>query len=346
MSMRNLLKGFKKPHNQTFEESIISPTYGKFVASPFERGFGTTIGNTLRRVLLSSIQGWAPTSFILSYKTSAGLMHQITNEFEKIPVIVEDTAEFIANIKGLAVIVDQADSSNLTLTYHFSGSQDQTIIGEHFIQGPVRVFNADRHIMTLTPDAEIELEMTFGFGRGYIPAEEHEKNIEVKNVIAVDSLFTPVTKVNYTIENVRFGHRTDYEKLIIEIWTNGTVSPEIAIGEAARIANEHFSIFYGESEQTVALDMSEDEAMLKEVLNTKVSELELSVRSNNCLKNAGIVKLGELIRHTEDEINKTRNFGKKSLEEIRMKLAERGLRFGMTENQEIIRAIKANKANK
>lgn len=346
MATRNLLKGFRKPKNQTFEETVISPTYGKFVASPFERGFGTTIGNTLRRVLLSSIQGWAATSLMLSYRNAAGQMHQITNEFEKIPCMVEDTAEMIANIKGLAIDVDQDDLQSLTLNLTFDGSQKEIIRGEDFSQGPVRIFNVDRHIMTLTPDAYIEMELNIAFGRGYVPAEEHEKNIEVKNVIAIDSIYTPVTKVSYNVESVRIGHRADYEKLIIEVWTNGTISPEVAIGEAARIANEHFSIFYGESDQTIALDISEDEALLKEVLNTKVSDLELSVRSSNCLKNAGITKLGELIRHTEEEINKTRNFGKKSLEEIKSKLEERGLRFGMTENSEIIRAIKARKSEK
>lgn len=346
MATRNLLKGFRKPKNQTFEETVISPTYGKFVASPFERGFGTTIGNTLRRVLLSSIQGWAATSVMLSYRNASGQMHQITNEFEKIPCMVEDTAEMIANIKGLAIDVDQDDLQSVTLNLTFDGSQKEIIRGEDFSQGPVRIFNVDRHIMTLTPDAYIEMELNIAFGRGYVPAEEHEKNIEVKNVIAIDSIFTPVTKVSYNVESVRIGHRADYEKLIIEVWTNGTISPEVAIGEAARIANEHFSIFYGESDQTIALDISEDEALLKEVLNTKVSDLELSVRSSNCLKNAGITKLGELIRHTEEEINKTRNFGKKSLEEIKSKLEERGLRFGMTENSEIIRAIKARKSEK
>ncbi len=343
MATRNLLKGFKKPKNQTFEESIISPTYGKFVASPFERGFGTTIGNTLRRVLLSTIQGWAPTSMMLSYRNSSGQMHQITNEFEKIPCLLEDTVELIANIKGLAFSVDQDDLQKITLNYTFDGSQNEKITGEHFSQGPVKVFNVDRHVMTLTPDAKIELELNLAFGRGYVPAEEHEKDIEIKNVIAIDSIFTPVTKVSYNVESVRIGHRADYEKLNIEVWTNGTVSPEVAIGEAARIANEHFSIFYGESEQTMTLDISEDEALLKEVLNMKVTELELSVRSSNCLKNANITKVGELIRHTEEEINKTRNFGKKSLEEIKEKLAKMGLRFGMTENQEIIRAIKASR---
>lgn len=342
MATRNLLKGFKKPRNQTFEESVISPTYGKFVASPFERGFGTTIGNTLRRVLLSTIQGWAPTSMMLSYGDSSGRMHQITNEFEKIPCIVEDTVELIANIKGLAFSVEQDELQQVSVNYSFDGSQNENVTGKDFIKGPVKVFNVDRHVMTLTRDAKIELEINFAFGRGYVPAEEHERDIEIKNVIAIDSIFTPVTKVSYSIENVRIGHRADYEKLIIEVWTNGTLSPEIAIGEAARIANEHFSIFYGESDQTLTLDISEDEALLKELLNMKVSDLELSVRSANCLRNANITKLGELIRLTEDELTKTRNFGKKSLEEIKEKLGKMGLRLGMTENQEILRAVKSN----
>lgn len=344
MATRNLLKGFKKPKNQTFEECVISPTYGKFVASPFERGFGTTIGNTLRRVLLSSIPGWAPVALQISYRQANGLMHQLTNEFENIPCVIEDTSEIIANIKALAVEVIQEDLGQFTLSYSFDGSKKERITGEDFTQGPVRIYNTERHVMTLAPDGYVEMEVWFDFGRGYVSCEENEKAIELKNVIAIDSLFTPVTKVSYSVENVRIGPRADYEKLIIEVWTNGTISPEKAIGEAAIIANEHFSIFYGESDVSTGTDISEDEQLLKEVLNTKVTDLELSVRSNNCLRNAGITRLGDLIRHTEEEIVRTRNFGKKSLEEIKAKLAERGLRLGMTENQEIIKALKAHKA--
>ncbi len=342
MSQRNLLKGFKKPKSLTFEQCTVSPTYGKFVASPFERGFGTTVGNTLRRVLLSSIQGWAASALRISYKTPQGSQHQITSEFEKIPFTVEDTSEIIANFKGLFIQLPE-EMETTTVIINFEGSKKEKITGADFEGNSVTILNPEKHLFTLTPDGSVEVEMQIDLGRGYVPAEDHEKNIDIQDTIAIDSLFSPVLKVSYFIEGFRVGQRADYEKLTIEIWTNGAVNPENALAEAAKITKEHFSIFINFNEAVVRGDdeISEDEQLLKNLLNTDVEELELSVRSSNCLKNANIKKIGELIRHTEDEIVKTRNFGKKSLEEIVSKLKERNLSLGMTDNQTIIHALKA-----
>lgn len=347
MARKNLLKGFKRPKGLHFEQSDLQPNYGKFIAYPFERGYGHTIGNTLRRILLSSIQGYAVSGIRITSFREDGTPHLLSSEFESIPEVVEDTPVVLANLKSLQIRLDEELESTVILV-ELKGSDKGTISGSDLSVSDVEILNGDLHIATLSPKAHLELELQIDLGRGYVPAETHEKNIEIANTIAVDSIYSPIKKVKYTVEDTRVGQRADYDKLNLEIWTDGTLSPENALAEAAKIAKDHFSIFINFNEDDVAGDdeISEDEVTVKALLNTPVEDLELSVRSSNCLKNANIKTIGELIRKSEEDIAKTRNFGKKSLEEIKLKLKDRNLTFGMTDPSQIIQALKLTKQDK
>lgn len=347
MARKNLLKGFKRPKGLHFEQSDLNPHYGKFIAYPFERGYGHTIGNTLRRILLSSIQGYAVSGIRITSFKDDGTPHILSSEFESIPEVVEDTPVVLANLKNLQLKVSE-DLESTVILVEAKGKEKQTVTGQDLCVGGVEVINNDIHIATLSPNAHVEFEIQIDLGRGYVPAEVHEKNIEVTNTIAVDSIYSPIKKVKYAVEDTRVGQRADYDKLILEIWTDGTISPENALAEAAKIAKDHFSIFINFNEDDVAGDdeISEDEVAVKALLNTPVEDLELSVRSSNCLKNANIKTIGELIRKSEEDIAKTRNFGKKSLEEIKQKLKERNLTFGMIDTAQIIQAMKLAQQNK
>jgi len=347
MARKNLLKGFKRPKGLHFEQSDLQANYGKFIAYPFERGYGHTIGNTLRRILLSSIQGYAVSGIRITSFRDDGTPHLLSSEFESIPEVVEDTPVVLANLKNLQISVDDELESTVILV-EVKGKEKGAITGADLCVSGVEIINKDLHIATLSPNAHIELELQIDLGRGYVPAEVHEKNIEITNTIAVDSIYSPIKKVKYSVEDTRVGQRADYDKLNLEIWTDGTLSPENALAEAAKIAKDHFSIFINFNEDDVAGDdeISEDEVTVKALLNTPVEDLELSVRSSNCLKNANIKTIGELIRKSEEDIAKTRNFGKKSLEEIKLKLKDRNLIFGMTDTSQIIQALKLTKQDK
>lgn len=347
MARKNLLKGFKRPKGLHFEQSDLQANYGKFIAYPFERGYGHTIGNTLRRILLSSIQGYAVSGIRITSFRDDGTPHLLSSEFESIPEVVEDTPVVLANLKSLQISVDDELESTVILV-EVKGKEKGAITGADLCVSGVEIINKDLHIATLSPNAHIELELQIDLGRGYVPAEVHEKNIEITNTIAVDSIYSPIKKVKYSVEDTRVGQRADYDKLNLEIWTDGTISPENALAEAAKIAKDHFSIFINFNEDDVAGDdeISEDEVTVKALLNTPVEDLELSVRSSNCLKNANIKTIGELIRKSEEDIAKTRNFGKKSLEEIKLKLKDRNLTFGMTDTTQIIQALKLTKQDK
>jgi DNA-directed RNA polymerase subunit alpha len=347
MARKNLLKGFKRPKGLHFEQSDLSPNYGKFIAYPFERGFGHTIGNTLRRVLLSSIQGYAVSGIRITSFNEAGTPHLLSSEFEPIPEVVEDTAVILANLKSLQLKVP-GDLDSVTILVEAKGKDKSSLTGADLCVSGVEVMNPDLHLATLSAKANLELEIQIDLGRGYVPAEVHEKSVEVQNTIAVDSIFSPIKKVKYAVEDTRVGQRADFDKLILEIWTDGTISPENALAEAAKISKDHFSIFINFNEDDVSGDaeITEDEVAVKALLNTPVEDLELSVRSSNCLKNANIKTIGELIHKSEDDIAKTRNFGKKSLEEIKLKLKERNLSFGMNDTSQIIQAMKLAQQNK
>jgi len=331
MARKNLMQGFKRPKSFTFEHGELNQSYGKFVASPFEPGFGTTVGNTLRRVLLSSIQGYAITAVKIESIDVNGTTHNVSSEFETIPSIVEDTLEVINNLKQIRLRLPE-DSEQDVLLYEWSGKQE--IKSDDFARpGQVDVLSSGQHIMTLMDNASVRFEIQIDLGRGYVPSEVNERYIEVINTIPVDAIFSPVKKVKFNVESTRVGQRNDYDKLVLEIWTDGTVKPEDALAEAAKIAKDHFSVFINFDENNLGIedDLDDENDHIRKILNTPVEELELSVRSSNCLKNSNIKTIGELTRKTEDDIARTRNFGKKSLQEIKEKLKEWNLSFGITD---------------
>jgi DNA-directed RNA polymerase subunit alpha len=332
MARKNLIKAFKRPKGITFEHGELNSNYGKFSASPFEPGFGTTIGNTLRRILLSSIQGYAITGVKIYSYNSEGVQHSISSEFEMIPDIIEDTMEVINNLKQMRVRLPD-DVETDTLLYEFSGRQEVKS-GMFDRPGQIEVVNKDLHIMTLMDNARIELEVQIDLGRGYVPSEVNERFIDVIGTIVLDAIYSPVKKVKFAVEPTRVGQRSDYDKLVLEIWTDGTIKPDDVLAEAAKIAKDHFTVFinFDESNFGFEEENDEDNERIRNILNTPVEELELSVRSSNCLKNADIKTIGELTRKTEDDIAKTRNFGKKSLQEIKEKLKEWNLTLGITES--------------
>jgi len=333
MARKNLMSGIKRPKNFTFEHSDLNQNYGKFVASPFEPGFGTTVGNTLRRVLLSSIQGYAITAVKIESIDANGTTHNVSSEFETIPNIVEDTLEVINNLKQMRLRLSD-DAEQNVLLYEWKGGQNKEIKSEDFARtGQVEVLSTGQHIMTLMENANIRFEVQIDLGRGYMPSEINERYIEVINTIPVDAIFSPVKKVKFNVESTRVGQRNDYDKLVLEIWTDGTIRPEDALAEAAKIAKDHFSTFinFDENNLGAEIDIDDENDHIRKILSTPVEELELSVRSSNCLKNANIKTIGELTRKTEDDIARTRNFGKKSLQEIKEKLREWNLSLGITD---------------
>ena len=331
MARKALLKGFKRPKSITFEPSESSSDHGVFVAYPFERGYGTTIGNSLRRVLLSSIPGYAVTALRITTYDGKGNQRFLSSEYEAIPGVVQDTPDIISKLKRLQIkISDDLDQKVLFL--EVKGARDVT--AEDFAIEGVEVTNGELPLFTTMDDAHIDVELQIDLGRGYVPAELNEKYIEDEaGTIALDAIYSPVIRVKYDVENTRVGQRADYDKLHLELWTDGTISPVDAVGEAAKIAKDHFDVFVNFNEDEVGRDDEDDEDMklIREILRIPVEEMELSVRASNCLKNADIHTLGDLTRRTEDEIAKTRNFGKKSLQEIKEKLAEWELELGMTD---------------
>jgi DNA-directed RNA polymerase subunit alpha len=343
MARKNLLKGFKKPKGITFEHISTNPNYGKFTAYPFEPGFGTTVGNTLRRVLLSSIQGYAISSIRITSYDDNGIPHVISSEFEAIPNVSEDTLEIINSLKQIRLRLPE-DSEQETSMYEFKGPG--VVKSDDFAkEGQLEIMTKDKLVFTMMEGAHLDVEIQVDLGRGYVPAETNEHYIEVVGTIPMDAIFTPVEKVKYAIEPCRVGQRNDYDKLVLEIWTDGTITPENALGEAAKIAKEHFAIFINFNDKDIIGndDSDEGDESITRLLQTPVEELELSVRSSNCLKNANIRTIGELTKKTEDDIAKTRNFGKKSLAEIKEKLQEWNLTLGMTDYSHLKNAANLTK---
>jgi DNA-directed RNA polymerase subunit alpha len=314
------MKNFEMPKRLVLDESSYTPTYGKFVAEPFERGYGVTIGNSLRRILISSIEGTAVTSIKI---------HGIHHEFSAIAGVMEDVPEIILNIKKLILKSHFKIPKPMTIEIEKKGEVTAKDIKT---DETVEIVNPDLHIATLTKNAKFHVEMEVARGRGYVPAERNKKEGQAIGVIPIDSIFTPVTKVNFFVENTRVGQITDYDKLILEIWTNGSIEPKEALLYASNILQRHLDIFVGfgklpEEEETPM--ESEEEKQLREKLKVPISELELSVRSSNCLREARIKTIGDLVRKTELEMLKYRNFGKKSLNEINKILQGMGLSLGM-----------------
>ena len=339
MARKNLLKGFQKPKGIKFEHLETNPNYGKFTAYPFETGFGTTVGNTLRRVLMSSIQGYAISSVRITYYDADEVGHTISSEFEAIPNVSEDTLEILDSFKKLRLRL-VGDVEQLTLSFEFKGPGNVKT-NDFEREGHLEVLTKDVPVFTMMDGAHVEFEIQVDLGRGYVPAEVNEHYIEVVGTIPMDAIFTPVSKVKYMIEPCRVGQRNDYDKLVLEVWTDGTITPEDALAEAAKIAKDHFTVFvnFNDSDISGNDDFDEGDEKIRQLLNTPVEELELSVRSSNCLKNANIRTIGELTRKTEDDIAKTRNFGKKSLTEIKEKLQEWNLNLGMTDYSHLKNAV-------
>ncbi len=285
-------------------------TYGKIVLEPLERGYGTTLGNSMRRVLLSSLTGAAVTSIKID-----GVQH----EFSTIPGVIEDTTEIILNIKGLHILMHVDEPKLLRIEAQGEGE----VKASDIIADPdVEIINKDHHIATLDKDGKLFMELTIEKGSGYVTAERNKKPNQPIGVIAVDSIFTPVNKVNFSVEHTRVGQRTDYDRLTMEISTNGTIKPDEAVSEAAKILIEHFNIFIGLTtavkDAEVPVEKEKDDK--EKILEMPIEELDLSVRSYNCLKRAGINTIGELVQKTPEDMMKVRNLGKKSLEEVEEKL--------------------------
>lgn len=330
-------KGFQLPEKVEFNSESLTNTYGKFSAEAFERGFGTTIGNSLRRVLLSYIEGAAVTSIRIP-----GVLH----EFSTIPKVKEDVVDIVLNVKQLRFKLHSDTSKVGSIKVKGPGE----VKGKHIITGSqVEVFTPDVHIATLEKGINFQMELTVKKGRGYTPAERNKTEDQAVDVIAVDSLFSPVKKVNFWVESARVGRSTDYDRLIMEIRTDGSITPKQALTQATNILKDHISLFSLEEEpvqEEEVIDAPEEEnnlAVFNENLLKSVDELELSVRSYNCLKNANIRTITDLVQKTEQEMLRTKNFGRKSLNEIKKVLTLMGLHFNMRIDSDALKEVASAK---
>ncbi len=315
-----IFKSLKVP--EKVDKIEVTKSYGKFVFSPLEKGYGITFGHGLRRILLSSVPGAA----IIAVDIEG-----VTNEFTQIENVKESTIDIILNLKKVRFIYHNRQNFPKTLTLHKTG-KGEIKAGDIECDMDVEVANPEQHIATLSSGADVKMELTVAVGKGYHNSEEFKKKDTTVNRIYVDAVFSPVKRVNYTIENTRVGQRTDYDKLILEIWTDGSVEPEKALAYAAFIIKEHMNPFVTydiESEEVEEQKVDEEKERIKELLKMPVSEIELSVRASNCLKNANIETMEDLVSKTEQEMLKYKNFGRKSLNEIIEKIGRMGLHLGM-----------------
>ncbi|HPU40871.1 MAG TPA: DNA-directed RNA polymerase subunit alpha [Acetivibrio clariflavus] len=306
-------------------ECVISSednTYGKFVVEPLERGYGITLGNALRRILLSSLPGAAVTSIKID-----GVLH----EFSTIPGVIEDVTEIILNIKGLSL---KLHGDGPKVMYIDADGEGEVTAGDIKTDADVEILNPEHKIATLSGDHRLYMELTVNRGRGYVSAEKNKHPGQPIGIIPVDSIYTPVTKVNYTVENTRVGQVTDYDKLTLEVWTNGSIKPDEAISLGAKIMSEHLNLFIDLSDnaKNAEIMVEKEETKKEKVLEMTIEELDLSVRSYNCLKRAGINTVEDLTNRTEEDIMKVRNLGKKSLEEVYNKLKALGLSLAPSED--------------
>jgi DNA-directed RNA polymerase subunit alpha len=314
-----LWKGFQKPKRLACNNETLTDKYGQFSAQPFERGFGTTIGNALRRVLLSSIEGAAITAVKIE-----GVLH----EFSSIPGVVEDATDIILNLKQIPLKMNVEGPKTLTLHVDRPGEVTSRMIQE---DADVEILDKDVYLATVSENGSLQIEMRVKVGRGYVPAEKNFDEDLPIGYIPLDSAHSPIRKVNYTVEAARLGQMTDYDKLTLDVWTNGAVAPTDAVGLAAKLLKDHMTIFINFEEEPEAEEVPAERIVevRNENLDRSVEELELSVRSYNCLKNANITTIRELVQKTEQDMLKTKNFGRKSLNEIKEILASMGLSLGM-----------------
>ena len=314
-----MFKGFQKPKRLVANTETLTERYGQFTAQPFQRGFGTTIGNSLRRVLLSSIEGAAITAIRIE-----GVDH----EFSPIPGVVEDATDIILNLKQVPFKVMGESVKTVRLVADKAG---EVFSGAIQTDADVEVLDRSLHIATVGESGKLDIEMRLKPGRGYVSADKNFDEDLAIGYIPIDSVHSPVRKVNFSVEAARLGQMTDYDKLTLEVWTNGAISPQDAIGHAAKLLKDHMTIFINFEELPETTEEPAERSMdrLSDQLNRSVEELELSVRSYNCLKNAGIQTIGELVQKSESEMLRTKNFGRKSLNEIKEILAGMGLSLGM-----------------
>src|SRR5580658_7732900 len=329
--MRMRWRGLELPSRVVRDEQVSTDTYGKFVAEPFERGFGTTVGNSLRRILLSSLEGAAVTHIKLK-----GAEH----EFSSLPGVMEDVTDIILNVKSLVVKLDSDDDKEMKIVTNKPGPITAGMIEA---DAAVTIVNKDHVLATLTEELPFDITLTVAKGRGYVTASENIADIEEQEIglIAVDRIYSPVTRVRYATEDARVGQKTDYDRLILEIWTNGTLSPEMALVEASKILRKHLNPFVQyfelgtETANDEAIDALRDanratiDPELQQKLNMTIQELDLSVRANNCLESAKIQTVRDLVKKTDADLLKVRSFGKTSLREVKRKLADMGLSLGM-----------------
>ena len=308
-----------KPEQVTRTSAAADKTHGKFVCEPLERGYGTTIGNALRRILLSSLQG----SAFVSVKI-AGIQH----EFTTIPGVLEDVTDIVLNLKQVRLVMDTDEPQRVTLKMSEPGpvTAASLVTTQH-----VAVLNPEQHLFTITDPRDVEIELEARMGKGYVPADMHEGLSDEIGLVALDASFAPVRKVSYTVEQARVGQMTNYDKLILEVWTDGSVSPEDAIAYSAKILKDQLTVFINFDERISgeAQASSAGAGDVNENLFKSIDELELSVRATNCLKSANISLVGEIVQRAESDMLKTKNFGKKSLDEIKRVLEEMNLGFGM-----------------
>ena len=322
--MRIRWRGLELPSQVVCDRSTLTATYGKFMAEPFERGFGTTIGNSLRRILLSSLEGSAVTQIKL---------HGALHEFTTLPGVVEDVTDIVLNVKSLVVKNHALQPKVVRIDKHSKGVVTG---GDIQTDGQVEVLNKDHVIATLTDDVPFVMELVVDTGRGYVPATEHTPQVQELGVIPVDAAFSPVVRVRYEVEETRVGQKTNYDKLTLEIWTNGSLSPEMALVEAAKILRKHLNPFvqYGELGHRIHAEIRSGAAgtldpATEAKLAMSLSELSLSVRAMNCLESENIRTVRDLVQRTEDQLLDVRNFGETTLNEVKEKLSDIGLRLGM-----------------
>jgi DNA-directed RNA polymerase subunit alpha len=327
--MPKRLGKFELPSKLTKVEEGATPTYGKFIAEPFEAGYGHTIGNSLRRVLLSSIEG----SAISSIKIEG-----VNHEFQSIDGVVEDVTDIVLNLKKVLIVSEKREPITLSIKASKAGAVTAADIQA---DANIKIVNPDQVICTLDKTGSFEAEVEIKTGRGYYPGEQNKKEEQAIGVIPIDSLFSPVRLVKYSVENTRVGQITDYDKLILEVWTDGRINPDDALKQASSILAHHLDVFNRVSNEeynfdTQTSEVSEEQNKLRKLLNMSVNEIELSVRAANCLNNANITTVGELAMKTEQEMLKYRNFGKKSLNEIKEKLEALGLSLGMKFDERLL----------
>lgn len=321
MAIKSLIKGFQRPRRVIFQHDEIdeNENFGRFIVEPFEKGYGTTLGNALRRTLLTSIEGAAFTGI-----TIEGVSH----EFSVLPGVLEDVTRIILNLKKVKIKYKKEESKSFQSV--FKGPLE--LKAKDLIDDPdVEILNRDHHIATINEDGEIDISFQIDLGRGYVRGDSAQVNNDTIGIIPLDAFFSPVERVNFRVENTRVGQRTDFDKLVIEIWTDGSIKPDDALAQAAKILKDHMTIFinFEEDFEAEQEEIDEDAEKLKGLLSKSIEELELSVRTYHCVKSMEILTLKELVRKNEDEIQKARHYSERSLEEIKEKLAELNLTLGM-----------------